>query len=203
MAGRGLMANPAARWGRLALAALFCFGAPVLAQEAAAPSPAGIDPALQSPLLTLDDERLFTESRFGKAVLARQEAAAQALIAENRKIEAALEAEEKDLTTRRAAMTAAEFAPLSEAFNTKVEGIRRAQDTKSRDLTRSFEEEKLRFFDAVRPALAQIMKEHGAVAIIDKRAVFVGFENVDITTSAIKLLDESLGDGSKTGAAAP
>jgi Skp family chaperone for outer membrane proteins len=146
-------------------------------------------------LLTLDDEQLFTGSKFGKAVLARQEAEAQALIAENRKIEAALEAEEKDLTARRAAMTNAEFAPLSEAFNTKVEGIRQAQDAKSRELTRAFEDEKLRFFEAVRPALAQIMKERGAVAIIDKRAVFVGFENVDITKAAIALLDQSLGDG--------
>lgn len=168
-----------------AVLALGLCGTPVPAQEA----------PLQAPLLTLDDEQLFTESKFGKAVLARQETEAQALIAENRKIEAALEAEEKDLTARRALMTNAEFAPLSEAFNTKVEGIRQAQDAKSRELTRAFEDEKLRFFDAVKPALAQIMKDRGAVAIIDKRAVFVGFENVDITKAAIQLLDQSLGDG--------
>lgn len=167
-----------------ALALGLC-AAPALAQNAAP----------QAPLLTLDDEQLFSGSKFGKAVLARQETAAQALIAENRKIEAALEAEEKDLTARRASMTNAEFAPLSDAFNTKVEGIRQAQDAKSRELARSFEDEKLRFFEAVRPALAQIMKDRGAVAIIDKRAVFVGFENVDITKAAIALLDQSLGDG--------
>lgn len=151
-------------------------------------------PPVQAPLLTLDDERLFNESRFGKSVLAHQEAEAQELISENRKIEAALETEEKDLTTRRASLSPEDFSRLSEAFNTKVEGIRKAQDAKSRDLTRQFEDDKLRFFEAVRPVLAQIMKERGAVAIIDKRAVFVGFENVDVTTAAIEALDATLGD---------
>jgi len=49
----------------------------------------------QVPLLTLDDERLFSGSAFGKAVLARQDEETRALIDENRRIEAALETEEK------------------------------------------------------------------------------------------------------------
>lgn len=196
------MAGGRGPWA-LALGVVLAFGptAPLWAEtsDAAAASTAPV----MAPLLTLDDERLFKESMFGKAVLARQEAEAQGLIAENRRIEAALETEEKDLTTRRAVMTSAEFASLSEAFNTKVEGIRKAQDAKSRDLARAFDDEKLRFFEAVRPALAQLMKERGAVAIIDKRAVFVGFENVDITSAAIELLDQSLGDGTEPVTPAP
>lgn len=182
------------RWVPGAVLALGLAG-PVFVQPVFAQSVVAVEPAVQSPLLTLDDERLFKESKFGKAVLAQQEADAQALITENRRIEAELEQEEKDLTARRATMSRTDFAPLSEAFNSKVEGIRKAQDAKSRDMTRAFEDEKLRFFEAVRPALAQIMKERGAVVIIDKRAVFVSFENADITNAAIQLLDQSLGDG--------
>lgn len=177
--------------GRAAALAVMLAAQAALAQEAA-PSAA---PVIAAPLLTLDDERLFKESRFGKALLARQEQETQSLKAENRQIEAALEAEEKDLTTRRAGMTPEAFLPLSDAFNQKVEGIRAAQDAKSRELARRFDEERQRFSDAVKPVLAKLMTQRGAVAIIDKRAVLLGFENVDITTAAIQALDASLGDG--------
>jgi Skp family chaperone for outer membrane proteins len=149
----------------------------------------------QVPLLTLDDERLFSGSAFGKAVLARQDEETRALIDENRRIEAALETEEKDLTSRRATMTREEFAPLSDAFNRKVEGIRKAQDAKSRALQRGFEEDRMRFLDAVRPILAEVMTTRGAVAIIDSRAVFVGFDNIDITAEAIARLDVAFAEG--------
>ena len=78
----------------LACAALCLLAQPGVAQEAAA-SDAVTQDALVAPpsvaILTLDDERLFTGSAFGKAVIARQDAESRALIDENRKIEAALE----------------------------------------------------------------------------------------------------------------
>ena len=158
-------------------------------------------PQVSSPILTLDDERLFAGSSFGKSVLARQETATQSLIEENRRIEAALEAEEKDLTARRAAMTREDFLPLSDAFNQKVEGIRKAQDAKSRDLARGYDDDRQRFLQAARPILAQVMKDAGAIAIIDSRAIFVGFENIDITDAAIARLDAAFADGSLSLAA--
>lgn len=154
-----------------------------------------IAPPQQAPLLTLDEERLFAESRFGKALIAAQESDTQALIAENRRIEADLEAEERDLTQQRTTMTKAAFDPLAAAFNAKVESIRQAQKAKSDALTRRFEDERRRFFETASPVLAQILTLRGAVAIISKRAVIAGFDNIDITDAAIARLDEVLGDG--------
>jgi len=79
--------------------------------------------------------------------------------------------------------------------NRKVEGIRKAQDAKSRALQRGFEEDRMRFLDAVRPILAEVMTTRGAVAIIDSRAVFVGFDNIDITAEAIARLDVAFAEG--------
>lgn len=152
-------------------------------------------PPLRSPILTVDEERLFTESRFGKAILAARDAEAAGLIAENRKIEADLEAEERALTDQRQKLTKAEFAPLSESFNAKVEGIRRAQDAKSKDLTQRFDDQRRRFFDAAVPVLGKLMSERGGLAILSKRAILIGVDNVDITTEAISRLDQTLGDG--------
>jgi Skp family chaperone for outer membrane proteins len=182
----------------LACALVGLSGQPGQGQETTAPAVAELP---KSPILTLDDERLFTGSAFGKAVIARQEAAAQALTDENRRIEAALEVEEKDLTTRRPAMKREAFTPLSEAFNQKVEGIRKAQEAKSRDLTRAYEEDRGRFLQSARPILAGVMQAAGAAAIIDSRAVFVGFDNIDVTDEAIARLDAAFADGSLTPSA--
>lgn len=175
--------------------AAFLQAAPVHAQAVA-----GVP---QTAVLTLDEERLFTESRFGKAVLAAHDREVEALIAENRRIEADLEAEERTLTDRRAGMSKADFAPLSAAFNEKVEGIRSAQKAKSDALNRRFEEERRRFFTAASPILAQVMQERGAVAIISKRAVIAGFENIDITEAAVARLDAVLGAGPSVVVAPP
>ncbi len=172
----------------LAVCGLALWGGVSFAQDTAAPAQPNPVP-VASALLTLDEERLFAGSAFGKEVLARQDAEAQKLTAENRRIEAALEEEEKSLTARRAAMTREEFTPLADAFNVKVVGIRSAQNAKSRDLARSFDKARQQMLAAVRPVLAAVLTERGAVAIIDKRAVFAGFDEVDITDDVIARLD--------------
>lgn len=148
------------------------------------------------PIATLDQERFFNETRFGKKVLAQAKQDSDALIAENRKIEADLEAEERALTARRPTTDPAEFQTLADAFDKKVEEIRTARDATSQALTRKLDEDRGRFFDAARPVLAAMMAERGIVAIIDKRAVLLGFESIDLTDLAIARLDETLGDGS-------
>lgn len=168
--------------------------APALAQEVAVP---------KAPVLTLDQERLFTGSRFGKAVLARHQADLDALLAENRRIEAALEAEELDLTERRARLPAEEFQALATAFDAKAEDIRTAQNAKDRALTQRLDQERQRFYETAAPVLADILREAGAMAIIDKRAVVLSFDAIDMTDAAIARLDATLGDGSAPDQAAP
>ena len=79
-------------------------------------------------IVTLDQEKLFVGTKYGVALQAKFEAESAALVAENRKIDSALEAEERDLTDRRATMQPAEFRKLADEFDQKVEGLRAAQD---------------------------------------------------------------------------
>ena len=147
-------------------------------------------------VLTLDQDRLFAESRFGRAVAARVEAETQALAAENRKIDAALEAEERDLTERRATTEPAAFRALGAAFDAKAEDLREAQRAKGRGLIRSREEERQLFSQAVGPVLAELMTDKGALVILDDSAVVLSFSRIDVTDDAIARLDAVLGDGS-------
>lgn len=169
--------------GMLALGLAF----PAVSQEA---------PGANWPVLVLRQDDLFVQSAFGRASSARIDSANAALLAENREIESALEVEERDLTQRRASLPPAEFQALSEAFNAKVEGIRTAQDAKSRDIARMRDVDRQRFLKAAVPVLATIMQEEGAQAILDEKAVILSFDRIDITAKAIERIDAAIGDGS-------
>ena len=188
-------------WGLVALV----LAGPAVGQEGAAPAataePAGVV-VPQSPILMLDRNRLLAETMFGKAVEQQFEADSRALIAENLRLEKALEAEERELTDRRATLPAEEFQALAAEFDRKTEAIRTAQDAKSRAITTKREEERQKFLQAAIPVLGDLMREAGAVAIFDSGLVILSLRGADITDEAIARIDKVLGDG-RTGQAPP
>ncbi|HSF63071.1 MAG TPA: OmpH family outer membrane protein [Paracoccaceae bacterium] len=169
---------------------------PLAAQEAPPPAaPETETLPIQSPVLILRQDELFDRSAFGRASLVRLDEANRALLAENRQIETALEAEERDLTDQRARLPAPEFRALAEAFDAKVEGIRAAQEAKGRAIARSRDEDRQRFFSAALPILAEIMRDAGAAVILNDEAVILSFDRVDITALAVARIDAAIGTG--------
>jgi Skp family chaperone for outer membrane proteins len=175
-----------------------------VAQEApATDAPATTAPVVTAgPVLTLDQDRLFSESAFGKASLDRERAATQALDAENKQIEAALITEEQDLTTRRATLPADEFAALATAFDVKVERIRAEQDAKFRNLSQGREEDRKAFLRAIVPVLGDLMGEKRAVVILEKSTVILSLNAIDVTDEAIARVNAVL-PPPDAGASAP
>lgn len=146
-------------------------------------------------ILTIDQDRLFTGSLFGERVVTQINADLANLEQEFQRLEADLTAEEKDLTQRREALTPEAFRLLADAFDEKVQGIRKAQDAKARELERRLETERAKFYGLVNAQLGKLMEIRGASLIIDRRAVLVGVDGVDITDDALQMIDASLGDG--------
>jgi Skp family chaperone for outer membrane proteins len=147
---------------------------------------------LPPPVLTLDQDRLFKESAYGRAAVAQAEEDGKALAAENRRIEQALAKEEQDLTDRRATMDPAAFAAIAAEFDTKVEQIRTAQDSKSRAIARALDEARQKFFEAVTPVLGDLLAESGAAAILADSAIVMSLTSLDVTSLAIARMDAVL-----------
>ncbi|MDN5786207.1 OmpH family outer membrane protein [Pseudorhodobacter sp.] len=158
-------------------------------EDASAPKTGAIGPSL---ILTLNQDRLFEDSDYGKTTFARLQAEAQALQVEIRKIESDLEIEERLLTDRRATMPADQFAPLAAAFDEKVEKLRAAWGAKDRDIKNQREGDRKHFFDAALPVLAEMMQESGAVALLDQSTVILSLDRFDITDLAIARIDAQL-----------
>ncbi len=149
-----------------------------------------IDPGLTS-VVTLDRNRLFRDSAFGRAVLADFKTRQEAMIEENRLLFAALAAEERALTDKRAVMSPEAFGPLAADFDQKAERYRKAQAEKKTQLDGYPEREFQRFWQASVPVLRTLMREIGAKAIVDQQFVLLGAENIDITDQAIARMDQA------------
>ena len=164
---------------RIVAAALLLAG-PVLAQE------------VPAPLLTLDQDRFFLESDFGKAAVERERVATAALEQENKRIEAELVAEEQALTEERKTLPAKEFSAKAEAFDEKVERIRTEQDAKARKLTDARDDDRKAFLKAAVPVLGELLGQKKATAILDKNLTIVSLSAIDVTDEAIQLVNAAL-----------
>ncbi len=147
-------------------------------------------------IFTLNQENLFIRSEFGQRV--RQDVAVRsaAIEKENRAIETELKAEELELTETRPDLTPAEFRELADAFNEKVEAIRKTQAQKSADLAGWADSEQRRFFEAAFPILLELAGEIGASVILDQRSTIISSDKIDITDQAIQRINQTIGDGS-------
>jgi Skp family chaperone for outer membrane proteins len=148
-----------------------------------------------SPVVTVDQERLFTDSAWGRRVQTEVETRSRVLSAENRQIEEELIAEEQALTDLRQEMEPEAFRERAEAFDAKVQRLRAEQDAKTRELTAFREAERQRFFSEVLEVLTDVVTERGAVVILDQRAIVLSVAAIDITDAAIARIDATMGDG--------
>lgn len=148
-----------------------------------------------SPLLTVDWEGLYQRSAWGQRVARDIAVAGGDLTRENNRVTEELTAEERDLTKRRAGMAPADFRAAADAFDSKVVGIRRAQETKSRAIAALADEERRAFISAALPLLDTVLVSRGATAVIDARVIIRSLVSLDVTEDMVTLADQRLGDG--------
>lgn len=196
---------------------LLCAGGGALAQAVDAPAPTRIAPPVapqatlsegvseaadrpvpgqrRAPVLTVDPNRLFAETLFGQQILSDLEAEAEALSANNRELEAMLRAEERALTAQRPSMTPEDFRDTAEAFDQKVQAIRRERTERARALDSQRATAEARFLATAQGALVALMEERGASVLLDMRSVILRDNAIDITSDAVKKIDAAIGRG--------
>ncbi|MFX0544399.1 OmpH family outer membrane protein [Roseovarius sp. S1116L3] len=179
-------------WGAVVVLAVVLTGAaPAVAQAQDVGT-------IQSEILVLDPDRLFSGTQVGQRLTDQYQAERDALIANNRELEAELRAEEQALTEARKTMTASEFRAEADAFDDKVRSIRAENDRKARDLERGRELAPLSLMRMAEPILVQVMRDTGGKIILDNRQVLLRADAIDITDIAIARIDAAIGDGSST-----
>ncbi|MBR9768921.1 MAG: OmpH family outer membrane protein [Rhodobacteraceae bacterium] len=148
--------------------------------------------AAQNPVVTVDLERLVSETQIGQYLSFQMSEEAQSLQAELDAIEAELSAEEDDLIKKREILDLDEFRVLAKAFDEKAVRLRQEQQAKIQAIT---EESSRRRQDLLRsfvPVLSQVMRDRGATVLLDRRSVVLDDRaSVDITDDAIMIIDQN------------
>lgn len=170
------------------------------AEPVVVPSPA--QPQSAS-VVTVDQDRLFAGSAWGRRMQAEFEQAGAELTAENDRLAAQLAEEESQLTEQRATLEPAEFRKLAEAFDARATEVRRERAQAVQDLNARIDAEQDAFFQAVVPLIGQLMQDRGAVLVVDRRTVLMSAEGIDITADLIARVDAELGDGADQPAVTP
>lgn len=155
-----------------------------------------------SPVLTLDWDRLYEGSLWGKRVRAEFAAASVELQAENSRIAEQLTTEERSLTERRATLDAEVFRREADAFDARVTEIRNAQEEKARAIGRKLEEERQAFIQAAIPQIDAVLQARGAVVMLDARAIIRGLAAIDVTADLAARVDAVIGAGDDLAAGA-
>jgi Skp family chaperone for outer membrane proteins len=143
-------------------------------------------------VLTINRDRLFSDSKFGRQVQAEIDAAVTALNARNDEIAAELEAEEKSLTEQRADLEPEAFRVLADAFDEKAENIRRERIDAQRALLEREQAERRMFNEKIQPVIDQVLIESGALVILDETVVVRSLGSIDITDLVIRRFDSGI-----------
>ncbi|GHA42323.1 hypothetical protein GCM10008927_03480 [Amylibacter ulvae] len=150
-------------------------------------------PVFREPTVaSIDQERLFSESNFGKQILQEIETVSRALSLENREIEAKLTAEEKSLAELRKTELPEIFKQKAAEFDRRVKQIRAEQDQKFANIRTTLDTARQTFNTKATPILQQLMVDSGIVFILDSSAILMGQPNGDITDQAIARIDQEL-----------
>ncbi|MFD1511214.1 OmpH family outer membrane protein [Lacimonas salitolerans] len=168
------------------LAACLALAAPVAAQSLSEG-----EQVFRSPVLSINYDRFFAGSRLGREMVGQLEAERVMLEAQNRRIEAELEAEEIALTEARDTMAPETFRGAARAFDEKVQRIRSERRQLAVELTQQGDTLRNRFDEAALPVLTDIVREANAVVVVDSRSVVLTLDVIDITNLAIRRLDEA------------
>jgi Skp family chaperone for outer membrane proteins len=143
-------------------------------------------------ILYLDQNKVYSESIFGKNLEELFRVESKKLKEQNRRLTKELEIEEKRLTNEREGIPSDEFKILAQSFNTRVERVRKEQKEKSDTLKYKLEEERKYFFNAVYPLLLEFVVRTNATGILDSSVVIVGNSKLDVTNKVILFINDKL-----------
>ena len=147
-----------------------------------------------STIAILDQESIFSNTKWGKNILKNVEEKVTKLASENRRIESELELEELNLTKVRKITAKIEFDILAIEFDKKVKKIRNEQALKQREINNYLNENRKLFFAKITPILLNYIDELGIEVLLNKDTVALASLGSDITQSAINRINEKLDD---------
>ncbi len=151
--------------------------------------PQGYDLQPAPDIVSLDRERVFTDSIAGKRIQQEIEKRQNTLRAENQLIDTQLTEEEKSLAEQRKIDLPDVFATKATAFDEKVKRVRQEQRDKGQKIVQFAQASRTDFFKQVAEVLRSYMAQNGVNLVLEANTVMMSAQQADITQEVINRLD--------------
>ena len=152
-------------------------------------------PAAQHVVVVVDFDEVFRTTLYGRRIIAEFQQANQALSKEFERIAEELVAEEKALSDLRGRTDPSAFKEMALAFDEKSTKLRQEQEDKRVELKLAGDTAQSDVLKQFGPIFVQVMQEHNASILLEKKQVVLVIASADITKEAIRRIDQKLGDG--------
>lgn len=160
-----------------------------LATAAAAPAAFAAAPAV---ILIVNTQQIFAQSKVGVSIRTQLQDQAKKLQAEDKKGQAAVQAEAKALSDQRSLLSPEDFKKKVQALEEKENDRQSKMRAKGEALQLGVNKARQEVEAAIRPIFADVMKKNGATLLLDQSVVLAGGVDLDITDDVLKQLDEKL-----------
>ncbi len=160
-----------------------------LATAAAAPAAFAAAPAV---ILIVNTQQIFAQSKVGVSIRTQLQDQAKKLQAEDKKGQAAVQAEAKALSDQRSLLSPEDFKKKVQALEEKENDRQAKMRAKGEALQLGVNKARQEVEAAIRPIFADVMKKNGATLLLDQSVVLAGGVDLDITDDVLKQLDEKL-----------
>lgn len=160
-----------------------------VATLAAAPAASAATPAV---IVIVNMQQIFTQSKVGQSIRTQLQDQAKKLQDEDKKGEAAIQAEAKALSDQRSLLSADDFKKKVQALEQKEGERQNKMRAKGEALQLGVNKARQEVEAAIRPIFADVMKKNGATLLLDQSVVLAGGVDLDITDEVLKQLDEKL-----------
>ena len=146
-------------------------------------------------VVVVDFDEVFRTTLYGRRIIAEFQQANQALSKEFERIAEELVAEEKALRDLRGSTDPSAFKEMALAFDQKSTRLRQEQEDKRVELKLAGDATQSDVLQKFGPIFVQVMQEHNASILLEKKQVVLVIASADITKEAIRRIDQELGDG--------
>jgi len=160
-----------------------------VATLAAAPAASAATPAV---IVIVNTQQIFAQSKVGQSIRTQLQDQAKKLQDEDKKGEAAVQAEAKALSDQRSLLSADDFKKKVQALEQKEGERQNKMRAKGEALQLGVNKARQEVEAAIRPIFADVMKKNGATLLLDQSVVLAGGVDLDITDEVLKQLDEKL-----------
>jgi Skp family chaperone for outer membrane proteins len=180
----------------LAAGLAFAAGAPALAQQA-------------GPIVVMDYERVVATSVAGRDIDAKLRAIHDQMQGELQPENAAIQSEAQSFQQATQGQTEdqvrrnAALQQRGQALQQRIEAQRNQQLTRSRDLEYTRQQALVEFGRLAQPIVREVMNNRHAVAVVDRSAVQLMVDSVDVTADIISRLDQQVRTVNVTRQVAP